>query len=847
MAPKMARASTKRVVALHKDLMARAMTDRSSEWLEDAMFADIAGTKDAEYTTVIERRALAFGELLRAMTSARNSRKTRTFEIAPGELIVGTMPLGSLGLGKVFPNYLTETEKQVAFYCSRGVESNLGHNSPDYTRVVSEGLKSILDTCRSRLASLEIDYSHPMGRAGGILKKIGFYKSVMICCQAVVEYARAFADLADRKAAREKDPGRKAELQKIAAISRRVPLNPAETFHEALQSIWFVHLVLHATVCHLSLGRLDQVLQPYLKMSLDAGEIDEAGALELIECFFIKAAGRLNLNPAYFEKQDHTDFGTSMGHSPFLVDQEVTVNQFMQNIVVGGQTPAGRDATNASTYLFLTACANLGLPTPTVNVRLHKGSPQELIDKVAASVIRGRNGQPVIYNDKTIITGLMQPAVSRDDPKWKKPPSWKLADARDYVVDGCWETLLNGKCDFTYNMVHMLPILECALNGGALLSLGTMQLRGMKKGFLTKLPSEMKSFGDLKEALHTHLKYSASKAGMELYANFCLEGSVTPAPFFSALLGQCLTKGIDKTWGGADHILGGIVFIAVPNVANSLVAIDEWVFRKKKYKLAQVVHALRNNYEVNGGQQMRRDFLRSPKWGNGDKAVDEIMAWLLDEIYDAIQNAQRLADHIFLTIPRGSKEGRRISALRNMASYSGNSMRERYGRDFDIRFTVGCGTFAQYAWFGMGCAATAEGRLADQPVAPNFSPASGTAKTGIGHVLASMKHLRLDRFGCGVMTDLCLERSKVGQPLVTQVIRKHLASGGSILSLTVADRRRLKKIYECCNAVREGTMDPHELDQYLDVTVRVGGWNGVFATLTKAQQEDYLKRSLQEP
>ncbi len=617
-----------------------------------------------------------------------------------------------------------------------------------------------------------------------------------------------------------------------------------------------MHLVLHASVSHLSLGRLDQVLQPYLERSMERGEIDRSQALELIECFFIKAAGRLNLNPAYFEKQDHQDFGTGMGHSPFLLDQEATVNQFMQNIVVGGQTTDGKDATNECTYLILEACANLGLPTPTVNVRLFEGSDERLVRTVAECIQRGANGMPIVYNDEAIVAGLMRKA-SVEMPQavgekegdgegkakcWTKEPSWQLADARDYVVDGCWEALLNGKCDFTYNMVHVLEVLECALNGGALLSAGHMQLRGMKQSFLTKLPANISSFDDLKHALSTHLKLYTKRAGLQLYANFCLEGSVTPAPLFSAILGRCLEKGIDKTWGGADHTIGGIVFIALPNVANSLAALDEWVFNKKKYSLVDVVEALRADYD--GADEMLTDFLSSPKFGNANAKADDIMAWLMDEVYGAVQEAQMLADEVFLTIPRGSDQGRRISSLRSMAMYSGRSYREQYGRDFDIRFTAGCGTFAQYAFFGAGSAASADGRRRGRPVAPNFSPASGTAGHGTGAVLESMQKLRLNRFGCGVMTDLFLEGEHSDAKVIEAVIRKHRRCGGSILSLTVARHEQLRKIHEQCNLVREGRSDPTTLQQYADVSVRVGGWNGAFITLTKAQREDYLKRSL---
>jgi hypothetical protein len=326
------RGSTKRIENLIELLYKRAASNRTGEWFTEEMLPDITKDESAAKESIIIRRAMAFKAMLEAMTSPENSKTTHTYEIKAGELIVGTMPMGSLGFGKVFPNYLTEEEKEVAFFSSRSIDSVLAHNVPDYKRVLEGGLKKILETCESRLASLEWDRDYPMGKNKGVYKKISFYESVEICCKAVVNYAKKFADLASHEASKETDAERAKELRKISEICRKVPYNPADTFHEALQSIWFVHLALHATVSHLSLGRLDQILEPYFsKVSKD--KIDQQRALELLECFWIKGAERLTTNTKFLVEQDHTDFSTGMGQNPFLVDQEATINQFMQNIV----------------------------------------------------------------------------------------------------------------------------------------------------------------------------------------------------------------------------------------------------------------------------------------------------------------------------------------------------------------------------------------------------------------------------------------------------------------------------------------------------------------------------------
>jgi pyruvate-formate lyase len=825
--------STKRVEHLLSMLRERGASDRSEEWFIPDDLPDFARDESAADIPLIERRAMAFQGMLEVMTNEKFSEKTHTFEIKPDELIVGVIPMGSLGFGKVFPNYLTRREKHIAFFSSRGVESVLGHNVPDFTRVLKHGLKGILKICQERKISLEFDNKYPLGPNEGIEKKISFYKAVKICCNALVDYAKKFAELAERKADQENDAARKNELLEIARICRKVPLEPAGSFYEALHSIWFVHLAFHSTVSHLSLGRLDQVLQPYLEESISKGEIDEAKARELLECFFIKCAERLTLTMQHVVKQDHQDFGTGMGHSPFLVDQEATVNQFMQNIVIGGQTRDGKDAINLCTYLFLDACAGVGLPTPTVNLRLHKNSSQELLQKAAQCALNSGNGQPIIYNDEIVV-----PAFSRH-------PAIPEEEALDYVVDGCWEVLMNGKCDFTYNMVNMLTVMECALNGGALISSGSSQLRGTKMSYLSPLVPQIKTFDKLKEILSTHLQLFTNKAGMQLYSYYALEGSVTPVPFLSAMLGNCLEKGIDKTWGGADYTIAGIVFIAMPNVANSLAAIKEWVYDKKEYTLAEVVGALRHDFKGSEREEkMKRDFEQSPKFGNNQEEVDEIMTWLLTEVYEAVQEAEEISDYIFLTVPETPEEASRVKRLRHMAEYEGPSMKERFGKDFNIAFTAGCGTFGQYAHFGIGCAASADGRGKDQPVAPNFSPYSGTAYNGEGAILESLKNLGLNKYGTGVMLDICLEEKDTNEDKVVEMMKKFMRCNGSIMSLTIVGHKEIEKIYELCNEVREGKKAPSVLYEYNDISVRVGGWNGPFVTLTKVQQENYIKRMI---
>lgn len=844
------RGSTKRVQDLLDELLKHGESDRSGEWFIPDMFPiNVADDykdedyRDYEEIPIIVRRSLASKAMLKAMTTPENSEITHTFEILPGELIVGIMPLGSLGLGKVFPEYMTEVEKRVSSSTSQdSTNSVFGHNVADYKIVVKQGLKGIIQICDNKIDPLKMELQNSLkpgklsGRMDQTDDKLAFYKAVRICSEAVVEYANEFARLAEDEASREKDEIRKDELNQIAAICRKVPYEPAKTFHEALQSIWFVHLALHSTLNFVSLGRLDQILQPFYERDIREGTINEISALELLECFIIKAAGRLNLNPDYFEKMDHMDYGASLTINPIVIDQYAAANNYLQSIVVGGKTRDGKDATNDCTYLFLKAYANLGLFTPTLYVRLHGNSPLKLCGKSAETLMESDCGLPTIYNDDAIIPALCSLGIP-------------LEEAQDYVADGCWEPILNAKNDWTFETINMLTVLECAINGGSLLTNNPQYLRGQKMGYLTHTNGEfdfcdkIDSFEQLKKLVKFHIKFFTDQAAMRLYSFYTVPGSSVPTPLLSALMSGCLEKGIDKSWGGTDYILGGIIADAMPNCANSLAAVKEWVYDKKVYSLPEMVEILKNDFD-NGKEPMLRDVLSSPKFGNSDPRVDDIMKWLLDEFCDAVDEAEKLADFVFLYEPKNMQEREMIIALRSLAGYSGDSMKEKYGEDFNIIMNAGCGTFENYVNMGLGCAASAEGRRNAKPIAPNFSPVSGTDHTGIGHLLTTMSNLGLDRFGAGVITDVCLERAGMEKEYLVNILRQFVKVKGNIISITIADHSDLVKIYDICEDVRNGLKDPSALEKYNQISVRVGGFQSPFITLTKEQQKDYLKRSI---
>ena len=424
--------STLRIDNLIKSMEKRAWADRSSEWFTKDMFKKI-GLEHPD-KSVIARRALAIEEILKAMTNENLFKGNNPhYQIREGELIVGVITLGSLGLGKSFPDYLTPSELDVTSVSTKSEMGLFGHDSVNYNIMLAKGLNGIIEDCDKELSAGEnkiknyellsnycdkiendapvINEIHSLksnGKAITIIESLNavseehdeakgnrtktydsrlkglfdtlkqhidtnsnanlkagsnkkeqtdfsnldqireiindkrnilhnkrdFYQSVKTCCQAVIDYAGKFSELAEKMIPDEKDPQRIIELKEISRICRKVPAQPAETFHEALQSIYFFHLALHSSMSQLSLGRLDQILQPYYKKE------DHDKQQELFECFLIKCAERLILDSTTFVKQDHLDFGSNLLTIPVPLDQWAESNEFLQNIIIGGHKPA---------------------------------------------------------------------------------------------------------------------------------------------------------------------------------------------------------------------------------------------------------------------------------------------------------------------------------------------------------------------------------------------------------------------------------------------------------------------------------------------------------------------------
>lgn len=419
-----------------------------------------------------------------------------------------------------------------------------------------------------------------------------FYRCVILVMQGVQKFMQRYADLLEEKA--DSYPKYTASMRELAKICQNLQNRPAQSFHEALQSTWFLFVVLHmeSNASSFSPGRLDQILYPYYQKDLAEKKMDDDQALEMIECLWLKFN-----EIVYLRNKNSAKYfaGFPIGF----------------NVAVGGQDENGNDASNALSHLLIQAQEDIGLPQPNLSVRLFEHTDQALLTHAVKCVSKG-SGMPQFFNDKAIVSPLMDLGISKKD-------------ALNYAIVGCVELTTHGN-NLGWSdaaMFNMNKVLELTLNHGKCLLTGKQM--GPDLGGL----STYASFSDLEVAYQKMMDYFIEKMipcceGVEKAHIDCL-----PTPFLSAVIDDCMDKGMDVTAGGAHYNLSGIQMIQVANLADSLAAIKELVYDKKKVDASHLEKALQNNFV--GDEVLRQMLLhRVPKYGNDVAWVDELGAkWAL--------------------------------------------------------------------------------------------------------------------------------------------------------------------------------------------------------------------------
>ena len=474
------------------------------------------------------------------------------------------------------------TAREYQIYETGGIS----HLTPNHEKILAIGLEGFLK---------EIEAHEQAATAP---EQRDFYQAARIATGGLIAFAERYADLARKMAKNEADPGRKADLERIADACKRVPRHGANTFFEAVQAMLLTHISLFQESLGESLcvGRMDQILWPCYQKDLSEGRLTRDQAKEILGAFCIKLSETV---PAYPEILAKTLGGLTS----------------YQVVTTGGMDKNGDDATNELSYILLELMDELRMRQPNSHVRIHKNTPKAFYDKVV-EVTTGKGSAPALYNDETIIA-TMQKA------------GYTLADARNYVAIGCVEPTSQGKTLGSTDaaIINMPLALELALNEGR--RFGARRRTGAK----TMAVLQMRTMADVTDAYRTQLRHQLGRLKNDLQAIEKAHAAFHPTPLTSMLIDGCLEKGKCSTSGGAVYNFSGIQGVGVSTVGDSLYAVEKMVFADRAMGLAELVDHLKSGLS---NEAVRTRLRRLEKFGNDHAEADRWTRFVMDDYADAM-------------------------------------------------------------------------------------------------------------------------------------------------------------------------------------------------------------------
>lgn len=409
-------------------------------------------------------------------------------------------------------------------------------------------------------------------------------------CDAIMVLGKRYAEYARELAEKEADAKRKEELLQIAANCDVVPAHKPQTFWQAIQMYWFVHLGVTSELNPwdaYSPGRLDQHLNPFYKHDKEEGILDDSKALELLECLWIK----FNNQPA------PPKVGITLKESSTYTD--------FANINTGGITPDGENGVNGVSYLILDCMDEMKLLQPSSNVQISRKTPQKFL-KRACEISRKGWGQPAFYNTEAIIQELLNAGKS-------------LEDARRGGTSGCVETGAFGNEAYILTGYFNIPkVFELTLNNGF------DKMTGKQLGLQLGYGPDFKSYEELFDAFKKQMKYliDIKVAGSNVIEKIYAEHM--PVPFLSIITNDCISKGKDYNAGGARYNTKYLQGVGIGTITDCLAAVKYNVFDEKTFTMEELMQALDANFE---GYERILNLVRNhtPKYGNDDDYADDIM------------------------------------------------------------------------------------------------------------------------------------------------------------------------------------------------------------------------------
>jgi pyruvate-formate lyase len=619
------------------------------------------------------------------------------------------------------------------------------HHTVSYEKALRVGLRGVIAEAERELARASIGAERD------------FLEAAIAGNQALIRIAGRFAAEAERLVAAEPDPVIRARLQQVATTARRVPAEPADSFHEALCVILFIFYVLPSVEGNgLSVfGHVDRLLSPFYGRDLAAGRLTPDEAADLISLFLVISDAR---------------YGMRSSASPWHVGTNGT-------LTVGGCDREGAPVFNALTRLLIEQHRALRLIDPKLNARITPRHPPEYFELLAQTVADGGNVL-AIFNDDVVIPANAEMGKA-------------IEDARLYVGGGCQENVLE----------------NCEVNSRATIYLNLAQVFLMgffpekwafffeRAGFGPERYEGCASYADLHAAFLRNL-HAVVAAHAEERNRTEREGvRYNPCPLHSSLLDDCLARRADMMAGGCRYSFGSVSLTGIGTVIDSLQGVKTAVYDRRLVSLAELGERLAANFE---GQEAFRQFLirQAPKFG---------------------QETEEARDF-----------SRRVFA--DVAQAASDMPNSRGGR-----YEASLFSFRSFTHFGAATGATPDGRRAGELLSPGMapSPLALGAECSIGQVLSTLEPLDLTRYPVVAVLDVTLPNALGGIPAfaIVAVIRRFLASGGSVLQVNCVD----------AEALRDARRHP---ERHPDLVVRVSGYSSVFVRLAEPIQDEIISRSV---
>ena len=483
-----------------------------------------------------------------------------------------------------------------------------GHLIPDYGRIIREGWQAVYAELES--AYVALSPSDQRGQKGGQLR------AMRVAATMARDLAAEYSKECTRLAQAEPDPVRKEELLQMADILKRVPWEPARSFWEAVQSLWLTHMLVMADENYpgpgVSFGRLDQFLSPLWDKSVREGMPPEFGK-EILKCFW------MHCNTAY-------DSMIRTGGN-----QGITAG-YGQLFNIAGLGAGGQDMTNELTYILLDVIDEMSpILEPKPNVRLHRGSPEQLLDRVV-EMIASSQGSPFLLNfDERSMAGMMLEA--------RKSGVSDLINAEnvfDYASVGCLENTMvgNDRSGTVDANLNLLKAVELALTGGYDLIPFTDGITGktdkrQRWGADTGDPTRFATWEQFWQAYAAQTRHIIQRI-VELYEQSeAIRAKYAPTPYLSCLVKGCAQKGLDVTQGGAELGYVTIEAVTYATTVDSLLAVKYLVYDQKACSMAELVQALEHNWDGYEVLQARAKN-RAPKYGRDEDVADSLACQVME-------------------------------------------------------------------------------------------------------------------------------------------------------------------------------------------------------------------------